>query len=139
MPSSKATKGLEEQSEKVSSLRELGAARLVLPNLPLAGLQQHLFRRMTLRKPAALARIKDPHRTIEIACFLRLTMLRITDASLMLLDHRIAALWRDARERAEDVRESRLRRFRKLLGDLSPDWPATKRSTPPNCGRGCRR
>jgi len=29
-----------------------------------------------------LTRIKDPHRTIEIACFLRLTMLRLTDASL---------------------------------------------------------
>ena len=34
VPSSKATKGLEEQSEKVSVLKELGAARLVLPDLP---------------------------------------------------------------------------------------------------------
>ena len=88
VPSSKAAKGLEEQAEKVSFLRELGAARLVLPDLPLAGLQ-HFSRRMTSRKPAALARIKDPHRTIEIACFLRLTMLRITDAGLTLLDHRL--------------------------------------------------
>ena len=118
VPSSKATKGLEEQSEKVSFLKALGAARLVLPDLPLAGLQ-HFSRRMASRKPAALARIKDPHRTIEIACFLRLTMLRLTDASLTLLDHRIAALWRGARERAEDARASRLRRFRELLGDLA--------------------
>ena len=118
VPSSKATKGLEEQTEKVGFLKELGAARLVLPDLPLAGLE-HFSRRMTSRKPAALTRIKDPHRTIEIACFLRLEMLRLTDASLTLLDHRIAALWRGARERAEDARESRLRRFRELLGDLA--------------------
>jgi TnpA family transposase len=61
----------------------------------------------------------DPYRTIEIACFLRLEMLRLTDASLTLLDHRIAAMWRGARERAEDAREGRLRRFRELLGDLA--------------------
>ena len=118
VPSSKATKGLEEQTEKIAFLKELGAARLVLPDLPLAGLE-HFSRRMTSRKPAALTRIKDPHRTIEIACFLRLMLLRLTDASLTLLDHRIAALWRGARERADDARESRLRRFRELLGDLA--------------------
>ena len=56
------------------------------------------------RKPAALARIKDPHRTIEVACFLRLTLLRLTDASLTLLDHQISALWRGARERAWKLR-----------------------------------
>ena len=117
VPSSRATKGLEEQSEKVDFLKALGADRLILPDLPLAGLE-HFSRRMTSRKPAALARIKDPHRTIEVACFLRLTMLRVTDASLTLLDHRIAALWRGARERAEEARASRLRRFRELLGDL---------------------
>jgi len=81
VPSSKATKGLEEQTEKIGFLKELGASRLILPDLPLAGLE-HFSRRVTSRKPAALTRIKDPHRTIEIACFLRLTMLRLTDASL---------------------------------------------------------
>jgi len=118
VPSSKATKGLEEQTEKVGFLKELGADRLVLPDLPLAGLE-YFCRRMTSRKPVALTRIKDPHRTIEVACFLSLTMLRLTDASLTLLDHRIASLWRGARERADDARESRLRRFRELLGDLA--------------------
>jgi hypothetical protein len=118
VPSSKGAKGLEEQIEKVGFLKELAANRLVLPDLPLAGLE-HFAKRLMSRKPAALARIKDPHRTIEVACFLRLTLLRVTDASLTLLDHRIAALWRDARERAEEARASRLRRFRQLLGDLA--------------------
>ena len=118
VPSSKGAKGLEEQIEKVGFLKELAANRLVLPDLPLAGLE-HFARRLMSRKPTALARIKDPHRTIEVACFLRLTLLRVTDASLTLLDHRIAALWRGARERAEEARTSQLRRFRQLLDDLA--------------------
>ena len=46
-------------------------------------------------------------------------LLRLTDASLTLLDHQIAALWRIARERVEESRASRLRRFRQLLGQLA--------------------
>jgi hypothetical protein len=76
-------------------LKELGADRLVLSDLPLAGLK-HFARRMTSRKAAALARIKDPHRTIEVACFLRLRLLHLSDASLTLADHQIAAQWRGA-------------------------------------------
>jgi hypothetical protein len=98
VPSSKAARGLAEQMEKVEFLKELGADRLVLPDLPLAGLE-YFARRMMTRKPAALARIKDSHRTIEVACFLRLTLLRLMDGNLMLLDHQISALWRGARER----------------------------------------
>src|SRR5271165_5355600 len=96
----------------------IGSGPTVLPDLPLVGLQ-HFAKRMTARKPAALTRVKDPHRTIEVACFLRLTLLRVTDAGLTLLDHQIAAQWRGARERAEEARASRLRRFRQLLGDLA--------------------
>jgi hypothetical protein len=118
VPSNRTVKGLEEQVKKIGFLKELAADRLVLPDLPLLGLE-HCARRMTARKPAALARIEDPHRTIEVACFLRLTLLRVTDAGLTLLDHQIAAQWRGARERAEEARAGRLRRFRQLLGDLA--------------------
>jgi hypothetical protein len=44
VPSNKAAKGLAEQLEKVGFLKELGADRLVLPDLPLAGLE-HFARR----------------------------------------------------------------------------------------------
>jgi hypothetical protein len=33
---------------------------------------------MMVRKAAALARLKDPHCTIEVACFLRLRRLQLT-------------------------------------------------------------
>jgi hypothetical protein len=106
VPSSKAARGLAEQMEKVEFLKELGAGRLVLPDLLLAGFE-YFARRMMSRKPAALARIKDPHRTIEVACFLRLMLLRLMDGNLTLLDHRISALWRGARERVEETQATR--------------------------------
>ena len=116
--SGKGPTSLEAQIEKVGFMKQLGADRLELPNLPLAGLK-HFARRMMSRKAAALARIKDPHRTIEVACFLRLRLLQLTDASLTLLDHQIAAQWRSARERVAAVQAGRLRRFHRLLGDLA--------------------
>ncbi|HTT81224.1 MAG TPA: Tn3 family transposase [Stellaceae bacterium] len=115
VPSSRSAQSLAEQMEKVSFLKELGADRLAMPELPLAGLE-YFARRMMSRKPAALTRIKDPHRTIEVACFLRLTLLRLTDASLTLLDHQVSALWHGARERVQETQAARLRR---LLGDLA--------------------
>jgi len=118
VPSGRGPTSLEAQIDKVAFLKELGADRLVFSDLPFAGLQ-HFARRMMTRKAAALARLKDPHCTIEIACFLRLQLLQLTDASLTLLDHRIAARWREARERVAAVQASRLHRFHRLLGDLA--------------------
>src|SRR5512134_2629952 len=118
VPAGRSVKSLEEQITKLGFLKELGADRIIVPDLPIAGLE-HITRRMKTRKPAALRRLKDPHRTIEIACFLRLSLLRLTDASLDLIDHQIAALWRSARQRVEDAGINRLRRFRQLLGEIT--------------------
>ncbi len=99
-------------------LRELGADRLRIDDLPLAGLE-HFHRRVTLRKPAALPTIREPRRTLELACFLRLQLMRLTDTALDLVDRRIATQWREAREQAEESQRGRLQRFRALLGDLT--------------------
>ena len=45
VPSSRTCRGLSEQMEKVEFLKELGAERLILPDLPLAGLE-YFARRM---------------------------------------------------------------------------------------------
>lgn len=116
-PAGKGPRQLEDQIAKVRCLTELGAKRLVLPELPLAGLE-HLARAMASRKPAALARLAEPRRTLEIACFLRLLLLRATDTGLDLIDHRIADLWRSARDRAEAKEAAQLRRYRRLVAEL---------------------
>jgi hypothetical protein len=101
-PASKKPQGLADHIAKISFLKTLGADLLAL-NLPLAGLR-HYARRMLYRKPAALTHMRASRRMLEIACFLRLQLLRLTDGGLDLLDHRVADLWRGARNRPFRVR-----------------------------------
>jgi TnpA family transposase len=117
-PATRSAKALEEQLKKVEFLRGLGADRVNVADLPSAGLEFY-GRRVMTRKVGALGLIKEPRRTIELACFLRLTLQRLMDSSLVLLDHQIAAQWREARERAADGQNGRLKRFRDLIGDLT--------------------
>ena len=115
-PVSKKPQGLADHIAKISFLKTLGADRLVL-ELPLAGLR-HYARPMLYRKPAALPHMRAPRRMLEVACFLRLQLLRLTDGGLDLLDHRVADLWRGARTRVEDRQDHQLRRYRRLVMDL---------------------
>jgi TnpA family transposase len=117
-PTSKQASELDEHLAKVSFLRELGADRLAIEDLPLAGLE-HFHRRVVSRKPATLLAIREPRRTLELACFLRLRLMRLTDMALDLVDRRIATQWREARERAAERQRGRLQRLRGLLGDLT--------------------
>ena len=45
--------------------------------------------------------------------------MRVTDSGLTLVDHGIAAQWRNARDRALGSQAARLQRFRGLVGDLA--------------------
>lgn len=117
-PANKPASELGEHLAKLSFLRELGADRLGMESLPLVGLQ-HFHRHVAVRKPTTLATIREPRRTLELACFLRLQLMRLTDTTLDLIDRQIAAQWRQARERAAEGQRGRLQRFRALLGDLA--------------------
>src|SRR3546814_5123431 len=58
-------------------------------------------------------------KTSEIACVLRLQLLRLTDGGLGMIDYRIADLWRQARTRAEAAVEDELRRHQALVLQLA--------------------
>lgn len=113
---SKKPMGVANQFAKIAFLKEQGAAALDV-GIPLA-LLQRLARPMPYRKPAALARMRPARRTLEIACFLRLQLLRATDDGLDVLDHRVADLWRQARTRVEAGYAGDLRRYHRLVADL---------------------
>jgi Domain of unknown function (DUF4158) len=117
-PAGKSARNLEDQVAKVRCLDELGARRLVLTELPLAGLE-HFARATASRKPASLSRLAEPRRTLEIACFLRLQLVRLTDTGLDLIDHRIADLWGGAHDQAEASEAAQLRRHRGLVVELA--------------------
>ncbi len=46
-------------------------------------------------------------------------LVRLTDTGLDLIDHRIADLWRGARDRAEASEAAQLRRYRRLVAELA--------------------
>jgi TnpA family transposase len=53
-------------------------------------------RRLASRPPSAGAKIKEPTRTVEVACFLRYCLLTATDQLILMMQRRIADLWRRA-------------------------------------------
>lgn len=65
------------------------------------------------------ARIAEPTRTIEVACFLRYSLMIITDHLLWMVRRRVADLWRNAAEEAEAQRVNYERLYQQLLGELS--------------------
>ena len=116
-PASRKTKGLADHIAKIDFLKRLGAEELDLGLA--AGMLKAQARSMLYRKPATLKRMRGERKTLEIACFLRLQLLRLTDDGLGMIDYRIADLWRQARTRAEAAVEGELRRHQALVLELA--------------------
>ncbi|MGH6626495.1 MAG: DUF4158 domain-containing protein, partial [Burkholderiaceae bacterium] len=55
-------------------------------------------RQLANRPPSVGARIKEPRRTVEVACFLRYCLFTTTDQAILMIQRRVANLWRLARE-----------------------------------------
>jgi TnpA family transposase len=88
-----------------------------LANVPIAQLHRYA-KRLASRAPAAGARIKEPGRTIEVACFLRYSLLAATDNLILMVRRRVADLWRDARASADRGATSWAALYAQLLADL---------------------
>jgi hypothetical protein len=112
-PKSRKASAVEEQTGRVEFLKTLGAEGLDL-GISLAALQ-HYARPLQYRKPSALYRVRPGTLEIEIACFLRLQLLRHSDTAADLIDRRIADLWRQAKDRVEARQGDELRRYRRLV------------------------
>ena len=103
--------------ERAQTLRELGADRDDWADIAEARLY-HYARVMLRRKPAALRRLREPRRTVELACFLRWQLLRSTDTLLDLADHRIVDLWRAAREHVEAAVSLKLTSYQRVIATV---------------------
>lgn len=89
-----------------------------LAELPEAIVRRYA-RRLAGRAPAVAARIAEPIRTIEVAYFLRYSLMMSTDHLLWMVRRRVADLWRKAAEKADAERVNHERLYRELLGELS--------------------
>lgn len=85
-----------------------------LPDL----LVRRYARRMASRPPSAGAKIKEPARTVEVACFLRYCLLSATDQLILMVQRRVADLWRQsAASLGDTVNWAEL--YQSLLGELA--------------------
>jgi TnpA family transposase len=89
--------------------------------MPLADIPDLILRRyarrLVSRPPSAGAKIKEPARTVEVACFLRYCLFTTTDQLILMVQRRIADLWRQA---AADVPATVnwAAMYKTLLGEL---------------------
>lgn len=98
-------------------LRELGAGEGDWTDIAEARLY-HYAKAMLRRRPSAVRRLREPRRTVEVAWYLRRQLLRVTDTILGLADHRIADLWRGARERVEDAVALQLANYQRAMATV---------------------
>jgi TnpA family transposase len=75
-------------------------------------------RQLANRPPSVGARIKEPRRTVEVACFLRYCLFTTTDQAILMIQRRVTDLWRMAREEVPDTVNWAVL-YKKLLADLS--------------------
>jgi TnpA family transposase len=107
-------KGLRDQLEKVRLLLSLQVETYPLDDIRLER-QRSYARQMRRRRPARLRALTEPRRTLEMVCFLRITLLQSTDVVLSMADRLIQDL--HART-TQDVQEAEGRGARSLRQSL---------------------
>jgi TnpA family transposase len=90
---------LSETFDKVRYLKLLGAHEWDLADIALAK-QQAYARQVQARRPVKTREIKATRQTIELVCFLRATLLELTDIALQQSSRRSQQLFREAADRA---------------------------------------
>src|SRR4029453_19618312 len=74
--------------------------------------QRAYARRMHRRRPARFRALKDPRRSLEMVCFLRITLLQTTDVALSLADLLIQELHARAVREGRDTEARVVRTFK---------------------------
>jgi hypothetical protein len=115
-PAKHSTRQIAGVLERIDVLTALGVSAH-LASVPDAVLSRYA-RRLASRAPAVAARIAEPTRTIEVACFLRYTLLRTTDHLLLMVRRQVADMWSVAAERIAANLTELAQRYQQLLGEV---------------------
>lgn len=113
-PAKHSSRQIEQMRARYDMLCSVGVDRY------LAGVSDVLLRRYARRlgnrPPSVGARIEEPERTIEVACFLRYCLLLVTDQLLLMVRRRVAELWRLADAEVDPRRNAWEGLYRELEG-----------------------
>ena len=116
-PAKHSTRQIDQVLERIELLTSLRVDQH-LAELPEAIVRRYA-RRLASRAPAVAARIAEPTRTIEVACFLRYGLMICTDHLLFMVRRRVADIWRKAADKADAQRVDYARLYQQLLDELS--------------------
>jgi hypothetical protein len=127
-PGRHAPSTLAETLSKIRSLKELGAHQWALDTVALAK-QQAYAAHVQLRRPSMTLRIERNRQDLEIVCFLRVTLLELTDTTLLQANRRSQQLFREAAQRVQARRSGHSASFlrsaikaKAILVDDTRDW-----------------
>jgi Domain of unknown function (DUF4158) len=115
-PAKHSVRQIAEVLERIQCLYSLEVHRHLV-DVPDTLLRRYA-RQLASRPPSAGARIKEPMRTLEVACFLRYCLLASTDQLILMVRRRVAELWRQATTAVSERVDWR-QRYRELLDELS--------------------
>ena len=110
-PAGYGRREIADVQDRIAALRRLGADGISIPDLTVDRMRQHAMR-IARRKATTLSRLREPRRTVEIGCWLRLQLLELTDTVLEQTSRRIGQLWSQARRTVEERALEELRRYR---------------------------
>ncbi len=131
-PAKHSTRQIEEVLARVECLYGLGVDRQLL-DVPEATLRRYA-RRLASRPPFAGARMSEPARTLEVACFLRYCLLVTTNQLLLMVRRRVAELWRMAGAGLESPTTDWAKLYQDLVRDLGADrQPPAEAGEPSRC------
>jgi len=116
-PAKHSTHQIEELLERIEVLYDLRVHHYLI-DLP-DDLVRRYARRLASRPPSAGRLIREPARTIEVACFLRYGLLINTDRLLLMVRRRVSDIWRHAAEDAKHVLIHWADLYRELLSALA--------------------
>jgi hypothetical protein len=105
---------LAEQVQRVGFLKGLGVHEYPLDESRLER-QRRYAQCMRRRRPARFQELREPRRTLELVCFLRLTLLHTADVVISLADKKALAMRRDTVARVMGENARRLIAFRQRI------------------------
>jgi TnpA family transposase len=121
---------LAEALEKIRYLKSLGVHAWALAAVALPK-QRAYAQQVQARRPAKTGELKDARQTIELVCFLRMSLLELTDLAIHQGSRRSQQLFREAtqkakaaRERSNDAARNQARLAREILRDRTKTFQA---------------
>lgn len=90
---------LSERTARISFLNELKVNKFQLADVPLTKLKFY-SEEMHQMRPAKFRELQDPLRTLRLVCFLKWSLMQLTDTAVLMASRQITKLWRDAYDKA---------------------------------------